>query len=143
MRHDRFEGDEALDDFRVHPVTALLVVMLAGSIGVGLRYVLDAAITTSAGDGFPWSTLVVNVAGAFALGILVGVVSGQPAGSLLRASVGIGLLGGFTTFSAFALETVTLVEDGLLARATIYFAATNGLGIGATVIGLALGRTTA
>ena len=121
-------------------MTALLVVMLAGSLGVGLRYALDATITSRAGDGFPWSTLVVNIAGAFALGILVGVLSGQPEGSLLRASVGIGLLGGFTTFSAFALETVTLVVDGLLARATIYLAATNVLGIGATVAGLALGR---
>lgn len=48
MRHDRFEGDEALDEFRIHPVLTLVMVMLTGSIGVGLRYVLDALVTERA-----------------------------------------------------------------------------------------------
>lgn len=141
MRHDRFEGFEALDDFRAHHVMTLVAVMLAGSVGVGLRHVLDIAVTARAGDGFPWSTLVVNVAGAFALGVVVAVLAGQPSGSLMRASLGIGLLGGFTTFSAFALESVSLFEDGLIARAVLYVGATNILGIGATVAGLVTGRT--
>lgn len=140
MRHDRFEGDDALVEIRAHPMTTLLLVMFAGSIGVGLRYILDAVITSRAGDGFPWSTLAVNIAGAFALGLVVGILAGQPVGSLLRVSVGIGLLGGFTTFSAFALEAVTLVEDGELTQAAIYIAATNALGIGATFAGLGGGR---
>lgn len=142
MRHDRFEGDEELDELRgVHPVTTLLVVMLAGAVGVGLRYLLGAAITARAGDAFPWSTLAINVAGAFAIGLLVALVDRSGSGhDLMRPAIGIGLLGGFTTFSAFALETVSLAEDGYLARAAAYVCATNVVGIGALVLGLALGR---
>lgn len=142
MRHDRFEGDEELDELRgAHPVTTLLVVMAAGAVGVGLRYLLGAAITDRAGDGFPWSTLAINVVGAFALGLVAALLAqGTGDHDLLRPAIGIGLLGGFTTFSAFALETVTLYEDGYLARAAVYVGATNLVGIAALVLGLALGR---
>lgn len=141
MRHDRFEGDEALDDFRVHPMLTLAVVMLAGSVGVGFRYLLDAGITARAGDDFPWSTLIVNIVGALVLGLVIGMLSDQPSGGLARAAIGMGLIGGFTTFSAFALETVALAEDGLVVRAAIYVGATNVLGISATIAGLVAGRS--
>ncbi|MCB0878703.1 MAG: CrcB family protein [Thermoleophilia bacterium] len=122
-------------------MTALLVVMLAGAVGVTLRYALGALITSRAGDGFPWSTLVINVAGAFAMGVLVAVLERSDiGGELTRPAIGIGLLGGFTTFSAFALETVSLVEDGYLARAAAYVGVTNVFGIGALVAGLSVGR---
>lgn len=142
MRHDEFEGGEALDELAgPHPMTLLLAVMLAGAVGVGLRYLLDAAITSRAGDGFPWSTLVINIAGAFALGLLVAVLAGmKDVSPALRPIIGIGLLGGFTTFSAFALEAVNLAEDGLATRALVYVGSMNVLGIGAAVAGLAAGR---
>jgi fluoride exporter len=126
-------------------VTTLLVVMLAGSIGVGLRYGLDALVTTRAGETFPWSTLVINVLGAFAIGIVAAsfAASSIAPGSTLHAAIGIGLLGGFTTFSTFALETVTLVEDGRLGAAASYAAAMNGVGIAACVAGIAAVRALA
>lgn len=141
MRHDRFEGDEALDGLRgPHRMTILLAVMVAGSIGVGLRYALDAAITARAGDGFPWSTLIINVAGAFILGVVIALLAGQPTGTVMRPAIGIGLIGGFTTFSAFALEAIALAEDGFPMRAAVYIAATNTVGVAAAVVGLAMGR---
>lgn len=141
MRHDRFEGDEALDDLTGRrPLTTLLIVMLAGAAGVGLRYVLDAAITSRAGDGFPWSTLTINLLGAFAIGVALALLAGQGPDTLARPAIAIGLLGGFTTFSALAIETVTLVEDGMAGRAALYVAATNTLGIGAAAVGLIVGR---
>lgn len=141
MRHDRSEGDEALDELSgPHPMTMLLAVMAAGAIGVGLRYVLGAAVTARAGDAFPWSTLAINIVGAFALGVVVALLAGQPVGALNRAALAIGLLGGFTTFSAFALETITLVEDGYAGRAAAYVVASNVIGICAAAVGLVLGR---
>ena len=141
MRPGHSEGVEALGDFRRHPMTVLLWVMLAGSVGVAMRYGLDVLITSRSGAGFPWSTLTVNVVGALALGVLVGVMAGVPVGaSTLRPALAIGLLGGFTTFSAFALDAVTLLEDGTLLRAAVYVGATNVLGIGAMFAGLASGR---
>lgn len=142
MRHDRFEGDEALDELRgPRPMTIFLAVVVAGALGVGLRYLVDAAVTARAGDGFPWSTLVVNTTGAFALGVLVMVLARNGVGSdLLRPAIGIGLLGGFTTFSAFALEVVTLAQEGMLTRAVLYVASSNALGIGAAIAGLGVGR---
>jgi CrcB protein len=144
VRHDRYEGDEALAAVRgAHPVTTLLLVMAAGAIGVALRFGLDALVTDRAGDSFPWSTLAVNVIGAFAMGVLVAVLDRGVLASVdaARPVLGIGLLGGFTTYSAFALDTVALAEDGRLGRAVTYVAATNLLGIGALVAGLAAGRS--
>lgn len=141
MRHDQFEGDEVLGDpTGRHPMTTLLTVMLAGAVGVGLRYLLGAAITSRAGDGFPWSTLTINVIGAFAIGVVFAVLAGHGPGTLPRPVLAIGLLGGFTTFSAVAIETVTLVEHGMAGRAALYVAATNILGIGAAAAGLLVGR---
>lgn len=143
MRHDRFEGDEALDELAgARRMTIFLAVVMAGAIGVALRYLLDAAITARAGDAFPWSTLIVNVAGAFALGLVVALLGRHFVGTdIWRPTLGIGLLGGFTTFSAFALEAITLAEDGRIGRAAVYVAATNTLGIGAAASGLLLGRS--
>lgn len=142
MHDGRSEGHEALEEIRgLHPVTTLLIVMAAGAVGVGLRYVLDALITSHAGADFPWSTLAINISGALVLGVLVGALpSFDMPGALLRPAAAAGLLGGFTTFSAFALEAVSLAEDGFIARAAVYVAATNVAGIAATVGGLAVGR---
>jgi CrcB protein len=123
-------------------MTLLLIVMAAGAVGVGLRYVLDAAITNRAGDAFPWSTLVINVLGAFALGLIVALLTGHSIGEPLRPALTVGLLGGFTTFSAVTVEAVSLAEDGMLARAALYVLVTNVVGIAAAVAGLALGRAT-
>lgn len=119
----------------------LLLVMLAGAVGVALRYGLGALITERLGDGFPWSTLIVNVTGAFAMGVLIAALESTGlSGEVVRPTIGIGLLGGYTTFSAFALDAVSLAEDGRIGRAATYVVATNVVGIAALVAGLAGGR---
>lgn len=141
MRHDYFEGDEARDELAGrNRMTLLIAVMAAGAIGVGMRYLLDAAITERFGDALPWSTLAINVLGSFALGLVIALLAGQPLGAVLRPALTVGLLGGFTTFSAFSIEVVTLTEDGLVGRAAIYVVSSVTLGIGAAFAGLVIGR---
>jgi fluoride exporter len=91
------------------------------------------------GPGFPFATLVVNVVGSFAMGLLF-VVLVERGGGRFAPLVLTGILGGFTTFSAFSLDTLALVEKGQGALALFYVAASVGLSLGAVVAGLALGR---
>lgn len=111
---------------------SLLYVGLGGGIGAMLRFWLGQIITKQMGAGFPYATLAVNVLGCLAMGLLAGgLVKYMPtAAPEIRAFVGIGLLGGFTTFSAFSFETVTLMERGHIAQATLY--------VGASVVGCML-----
>lgn len=90
-------------------------VMVGGAIGSALRYAMSAWISEAAHSTFPWGTLVVNVIGSFVIGLFTGLTG--PDGPLLvspvaRAFVTIGILGGFTTFSSFSLQTMLLVQDG-------------------------------
>ena len=122
-------------------MTTLVLVMGAGAIGVGMRYGLGLL----AGDGtsgFPYATLAVNVVGAIAIGVLVALLAanGHATSGRTYAALGIGLLGGFTTASAFALEAVTLLEDGALVRAAAYVTATNVLTIAGCWLGLVTTR---
>jgi CrcB protein len=92
-----------------------LVVAVGGAIGSVCRYWCSGLVARAFGETFPWGTLVVNVSGSFLIG-LVAVVTG-PDGRLLwsaaaRQHVMVGLLGGFTTFSSFSLQTLSLLEDG-------------------------------
>jgi CrcB protein len=139
QHHDLREGEEAREELEgPHRMMLLLLVMAAGAVGVAMRYGLGALITERLGDGFPWSTLIVNVTGAFAMGVLVAALEHAGASSdVVRPAIGIGLLGGYTTFSAFALDAVSLAEDGRVARAVTYVVATNVVGIAALVAGLA------
>ena len=113
----------------------LLAVAVAGGLGAGLRYVVDAAVTAIVRGRFPWGILVVNVTGSIALGVLTGL----SAASDLTWVLGAGLLGGYTTFSTVAVETWLLGE----ARRTTAFWA-NGLGtavacVGGAALGVVLG----
>ena len=114
-------------------VTALWVGM-GGLAGVLARYALS---TPFHGTALPWVTVAINVVGSFLLGILVTAhgLSGE-----LRTALGIGFLGGFTTFSTFSVQAVLDVEAGEPARALAYVAASVVLGIAAAAAGYALGR---
>jgi CrcB protein len=102
-------------------VTPLLYVAAGGAAGSVLRYLVALALL---GGGFPWATLAVNVAGSAAIGIAAGIgLAGEA-----RLLVVTGFLGGFTTFSAFSLETVALAERSL-ALAVMYVAASLTLGL--------------
>ena len=90
-------------------------VLLGGAIGSALRYAMSTWIAEAAQSTFPWGTLAVNVIGSFVIGFFTALTG--PDGSLLvspvaRAFVTIGILGGFTTFSSFSLQTMLLVQDG-------------------------------
>ena len=97
-----------------------LWVALGGALGSVARYACSTAATRWLGAGFPYGTLFVNVAGSFAIGLLAALVSadGQRLlGADARAFVIVGVLGGFTTFSSFSLETLELARGGALGAA--------------------------
>lgn len=115
-------------------VTALWVGV-AGLGGVLARYALS---TPFHGATLPWITVAINVVGSFLLGMLVTAhgFSGE-----LRTALGVGFLGGFTTFSTFSVQAVLDVEAGEPGRALVYVAASVGLGLAAATAGYVLGRS--
>ena len=114
---------------------------LGGATGALARHGVYLATARWIGTGFPYATLVVNVAGSFAMGALVGALalrwSATPA---LRLFLTTGVLGAFTTFSTFSLDVWTLIERGRALAALLYVAASFGLGLAALALGLALAR---
>ena len=107
------------------PLAATGLIALGGGAGAVLRYQAGRALTALLGPAtvaaFPWATLVVNVVGSFAMGLLAGWLARHGSASeTWRLLVGVGLLGGFTTFSAFSLELMLLIERGQGATALAY-----------------------
>jgi fluoride exporter len=113
----------------------VLLVALGGAVGSVLRFGVGLAALRVFGVGLPWGTLIVNVAGGLAMGVLVARSESES----LRLLLGVGLLGGFTTFSAFSLETVRLAEANPGAAA-LYVLASLVLSVGACWLGMVLGR---
>jgi CrcB protein len=118
-----------------------LLVFIGGGLGSMARYALSVLGMRLLGQGFPWATLVINIVGSALMGALTGwlVVQGNAPASL-RIFVATGLLGGFTTFSTFSLETVLLYERGQPGLAVAYVAASVVIGIGALVLAMKLAR---
>ncbi len=118
----------------VKPVAA---VLFGGAAGTGLRLAVELTLPHG-GPVFPLGTLLVNVSGAFVLGLLVGRVW-PAAPTWIRAGLGPGLLGSFTTFSALAVSVVELVDAGAAWAAAAYLAASLAGGLVAAALGLRLG----
>ena len=116
----------------------LLAVFCGGLIGAGLRLGIDALLPHTAPGSFPWSTLLINVAGSFALGLLVARVWPAAPG-WLRYGLGTGVLGAFTTFSAVVVSVIQLFGEHP-AIAVLYLFASLLLGFGAAGAGLRLGN---
>lgn len=119
----------------------ILAVAAGGAIGASARYLLTQAIMRLAPAGFPYGTMVVNVLGSMVLGVLAGVFALRFSPShTLQAFLVTGILGGFTTFSAFSLDVVTLVERGNFSLALAYALLSVILSVGGLYAGLSLVR---
>ena len=119
---------------------ALAAVAVGGVVGSLGRWGVGLALPHAAGS-FPWATFVVNVSGAFAMGVLVAFLVGRPGTHrLARPFVGVGVLGGWTTFSALAVDVVELAAADQVQVALGYVAATFLVGTLAVALGTALGR---
>ena len=112
-----------------------LLVTLGGALGVLTRFVIGRA--TLHHDQLLWSTVAINVVGSFLLGLLV---AGQWLGRDLREGLGVGFLGGFTTFSTFSVQAVMEVDAGKPGRAAAYVLASVAGGLVAATTGYVLGR---
>lgn len=123
---------------------ALILVMIGGAFGAGARHLTGAAMLRWAGPGWPWGTLTVNVVGGFLMGLLAGWLARHgDAGTNVRLLLGVGVLGGFTTFSAFSLDVVLMLERGQLWPAGAYVAASVIGSVAALIAGLSLARIAA
>ncbi|MEM0924145.1 MAG: fluoride efflux transporter CrcB [Pseudomonadota bacterium] len=117
-------------------IAKLAMVAAGGALGASVRFLVGHWALRLMGPGFPWGTLVVNVLGSLAMGVLA-VVLMERAGAWARWApfVMTGVLGGFTTFSAFSLDALALIERGKPGLAVIYI----GASVGLSIVGLWLG----
>lgn len=122
---------------------AILAVMVGGGLGALARHVISFRITAWLGNAFPYGILAVNVMGGFLMGVLVGLIAARwPIGETMRLLLMTGFLGGFTTFSAFSLDVVILIEQKNIGSAAVYIGLSVGLSVAALVAGLWLARQT-
>lgn len=119
-------------------MTNALAVFLGGGLGAVLRWLVGLWSLAWFGYGFPVGTLAINVAGSFAIGLSVAALDGL--GTTARLFFVTGLLGGFTTFSAFSLDTLTLWQRGEMIPAAFYVLASVVLSLAAAAAGLILSR---
>lgn len=118
-----------------------LIVFLGAGIGGAMRHGVNTASARWLGVDFPWGTLFVNVVGSFAMGLIAGYFAFRPGVSQhLRPFLATGILGGFTTFSAFSLDSALLIERHQYGLAAGYVAGSVAAGLAALFIGLALTR---
>ena len=121
-----------------------LLVFVGAGIGGTLRYAVNSVCARYCGPSLPWGTLTVNITGSFLMGALAGWLAfkaGEGWSHPLRLFLATGILGGFTTFSAFSLDAVALWERGDLGPAMAYVAASIVLSIGGLAAGLVLARS--
>jgi CrcB protein len=120
----------------------LILVAIGGAIGASARHLVNGLALRFVGPNFPWGTMAINIAGSFAMGVFIEVLARRfNASSELRLFVATGVLGGFTTFSAFSLDFAMLWERGAMAPAFGYALASVALSIVALFLGLWLARS--
>ena len=115
-------------------------VGLGGLVGANARFALGRLATERFGAAFPYGTFFVNATGSLAIGVLAAVLAARVANPAWRLLLITGFLGGYTTFSAFTVEAVTLAQDGRWGRAAVYVVGSNLIGLAACGGGIALGR---
>jgi CrcB protein len=116
-------------------------VAIGGGVGAVARYGLGLWIVGRLGPGFPFHTLIINVTGSFAIGILLTLLTERLiADPAWRLFLVVGFLGGYTTFSSYTFETLALIEAGESLGAVLYVLGSNGLGLLAALLGIMLAR---
>ena len=122
-------------------MNGLFPVMFGGAIGAGARHLVGRAVLAATGASFPYATMAVNIAGGLLMGLLAGgLLRLGAAGEAWRLLLGVGVLGGFTTFSSFSLDAVTLAQRGDVAAAALYVLVSVAGSIAALLAGLAVAR---
>ena len=116
----------------------LAYVALGGALGALARYGISGWVYDRLGENFPWGTLVVNLVGCLALGLVIRWLQVSAVSPEVRPFLTIGVLGAFTTFSTFSYETVALLQEGQWLRAGLYMGGSVVLGLIAMVAGMAL-----
>ena len=122
-------------------VRELAAVAAGGAIGASLRWSLGTWIVGRTGPGFPWHTMLINISGAFLIGVLMALSMEKGAVPVdWRLFLGTGVLGGFTTFSTLSYESIALMQDGLWAAGLTNMFASGIAGLVAAWLGLVAGR---
>lgn len=118
-------------------MNSLFPVMIGGAIGAGARHLVGQAMLARLGPGFPWWTLTINITGSLLMGLLIGVLArSSDSAETARLFIGVGVLGGFTTFSSFSMEFWMLFERGQNAQAAAYVLASAIGAVAACGLGL-------
>ncbi len=122
-------------------MTQVLAIAAGGAIGALLRYWISTAVQGRTGSTFPYGTLTVNVVGSLLIGFLyIWLIERMAAGPAVRAFLLVGVLGAFTTFSTFSIETLNLMESGQLGKALVNVLASVIVCIGAAGLGVLAAR---
>ncbi|MER8924021.1 fluoride efflux transporter CrcB [Mesorhizobium sp. M0802] len=119
----------------------LLLVVVGGGIGAGIRHLTNIGALRLVGPNYPWGTMAINIVGSFVMGLFIAALMRRGGSNELRLFVATGILGGFTTFSAFSLDFATLWERGATLPALGYALASVVGAIIALFLGLWLART--
>ena len=124
-------------------MNVILLVAVGGAVGSVARYLMASGIQSSTGWNFPIGTVLVNILGCFLIGILYVLLVARPDPRHdLRALLMVGVMGGFTTFSSFSLETVTMAMNGNYTGASLNVVISVAACLGGTILGVALARLT-
>lgn len=122
-------------------VRDILAVVVGAGIGGGLRYALGGWMTERWGTSFPWSTFVVNVSGSFLLGLLLTLsLERSMVSPMWRLFLGVGILGGYTTFSTLSFESIALMQRGLIMQGALNMFGSGLAGLAAVMLGVLVGR---
>ncbi|WP_417268898.1 fluoride efflux transporter CrcB [Celeribacter sp.] len=121
-------------------MTPLIQVAIGGAIGASARYLTGLGMVRLLGKGFPWGTITVNFLGSFLMGVIV-VVLAHENGNKFAPLIMTGILGGFTTYSAFSLDAITIIERGEIGLAAAYVIGTLVLALGGIALGLYAARS--
>jgi fluoride exporter len=120
------------------------LVFLGAGIGGALRHLVNLGVAKVLGGDFPWGTFLINISGSLVMGLIAGWLAFKAQASWsqpLRLFLTTGVLGGYTTFSAFSLDTVLLVERGAMGAAALYVVLSVALAVAGCVLGLAVMRS--